>query len=123
MLDEEAVDGRLKIDERMEDAAFEAAVGQPGEEALDGIEPGTRCWRKVKGEARVPLEPLADLGMLVGGIVDEDYLDRLAGGDARFDQIEEADESWWRCRCVLRPITVPSRTLSAAKSVVVPLRL
>ena len=35
----ETVGGRLKVDERMEDAAFEAAVGQPGEETLDGIGP------------------------------------------------------------------------------------
>jgi len=35
----EAVDGGLKVDERVEDAAFEAAVSQPGEETLDGIEP------------------------------------------------------------------------------------
>ncbi len=39
VLGEEAVDGGLKVDERMEDAAFEAAVGQPSEETLDGIEP------------------------------------------------------------------------------------
>lgn len=24
--------------------------------------------------------------------------------------------SWWRCRCMLRAMTMPSRTLSAAKS-------
>ena len=46
----------------------------------------------MEGEARVPLEPLADLGMLVGGVVVEDYVDRLAGGHPRFDQIEKADE-------------------------------
>ena len=38
VLIQEAVDGGLKVDERMEDAAFEPAVGQPGEETLDGIE-------------------------------------------------------------------------------------
>ena len=92
VLGEESVDGGLKVDERMEDAAFEAAFGEPGEESLDGIEPGTGCWRKVEGEARVPLKPLADLGMLVGGIIVEDHVDRLTGGDARFDQIEKADE-------------------------------
>jgi hypothetical protein len=37
---EEAVDGGLEIDDRTEDAAFEAALGQFGEEALDRIEPG-----------------------------------------------------------------------------------
>ena len=35
----EAVDGGLKVDERVEDAAPEAAVGQLGEEPFDGIEP------------------------------------------------------------------------------------
>jgi hypothetical protein len=36
---EEAVDGRLKVDDRSEDAALEAALGQNGEEAFDGVEP------------------------------------------------------------------------------------
>ena len=36
---QEAVDGGLEFDDRAEDAAFEAASGQLGEEALDGIEP------------------------------------------------------------------------------------
>ena len=36
----EAVDGGLEVDDGAEDAAFQAAPGQPGEEALDRIEPG-----------------------------------------------------------------------------------
>jgi hypothetical protein len=39
VLGKEAVDGGLKVDERVEDAASEAAVGQLGEETFDGIEP------------------------------------------------------------------------------------
>src|SRR5208282_5123589 len=39
---QEAVDGGLEIDDRAEGAAFEAAFGQFGEEALDRIEPGGR---------------------------------------------------------------------------------
>jgi hypothetical protein len=35
---EEAVDGGLEIDDRAEDAAFEAALAELGEEALDGVE-------------------------------------------------------------------------------------
>ena len=35
---EEAVDGGLKIDDRTEDATLQPALGQCGEEALDGIE-------------------------------------------------------------------------------------
>ena len=41
-LGEEAVDGGLKVDDGAEDAAFEASAGELGEEALDGIEPGSR---------------------------------------------------------------------------------
>jgi hypothetical protein len=39
-LGEEAVDGGLEIDDGAEDAAFEAALGQLGEKAFDGVEPG-----------------------------------------------------------------------------------
>jgi len=41
---EEAVDGGLEIDDRAKHAASEAALGQLGEEALDGVEPGGRGW-------------------------------------------------------------------------------
>ena len=95
VLGQEAVDGDLKIDERMEDTVFEASFGEPGEEALDGVEPRTGRWREMEGEARVPLEPLADLGVLVGGVVIENHVDRLAGGDL------------WTC-----PVKVERRGLS-----------
>jgi hypothetical protein len=36
---DEAVDGGLKVDDRAEDAAFEAPSGELGEEALDRIQP------------------------------------------------------------------------------------
>ena len=39
VLGEVAVDGGLEVDQGMEHAAFEAAAGQLGEEALDGIQP------------------------------------------------------------------------------------
>ena len=38
-LGDEAVDGRLKVDDRGEHAAFQPALGELGEEALDGIQP------------------------------------------------------------------------------------
>ena len=41
-LGEEAVDGGLQVDDRGEHAAFQPAVGELGEEALDGIQPGGR---------------------------------------------------------------------------------
>jgi hypothetical protein len=37
---QEAVDGGLAIDDGAEGTAFEAALAELGEEALDGIEPG-----------------------------------------------------------------------------------
>ena len=40
VLVEEAVDGGLKVDDGSEDAALETPLGQDGEEALDGVEPG-----------------------------------------------------------------------------------
>jgi hypothetical protein len=39
-LGEEAVNGGLEVDDGAEDAAFQAAPGQLGKEALDRIEPG-----------------------------------------------------------------------------------
>ncbi len=41
---DEAVDGGLKIDVGMEDAVLEPAPRELGEEARDGVEPGTGCW-------------------------------------------------------------------------------
>jgi hypothetical protein len=48
---DEAVDGGLKIDNALEDAAFEAALGEDGEEALDGVEPAGRGRREVERPA------------------------------------------------------------------------
>ena len=37
---DEAIDGGLEIDERVEDATFELPSCEFGEETLDGVEPG-----------------------------------------------------------------------------------
>jgi hypothetical protein len=47
VVDEEAVDRFLKVGDGAEDAAFEAALGQDGEEALDGVEPGSGRRRRL----------------------------------------------------------------------------
>ena len=39
LLGDEAVDGGLEVDQRVECAALEAPPGELGEEALDGVEP------------------------------------------------------------------------------------
>ena len=92
VLVDEAVDGCLKIDDRMEHPPFETPLGELGEEALDGVEPGCRCRREVEDPAGMTGEPLADLFMLVGAVVVEDDMDHLAGGDVAFDHVQEAQE-------------------------------
>ena len=52
-LAQEAVDGGLEFDNRAEHAAFEAAAGQFGKEALDGVEPGARGRGVVEEEAGI----------------------------------------------------------------------
>jgi len=49
---EEAVDGDLEVGDGSEDAAWETALGQDGEEALDGVEQGGRSQREVEGLER-----------------------------------------------------------------------
>jgi len=76
----------------MKDAALEATLRQFREEALDRVEPraGRRC--EVKGKALMAVEPGAHLGMLVGGIVVEDDVDRLVGWHLGIDGVEKTDE-------------------------------
>ena len=57
MFVEIAVDGGLQVDDGSEDAPSEALAGEFGEEALDGIEPGTGFRGEVEAPARVPGEP------------------------------------------------------------------
>ncbi len=92
MFVDEAIDGGLKIDHGMEHASFQPALGQLGEEALDGIEPGGRCWGEVEGPAGMAGEPLADLFVFMRAVIVEDDVDHLAGGDVTFDDVQEAKE-------------------------------
>ena len=89
---DESVYGGLEVDDRVEDAALEAPFGQLGKIAFDGIEPGTRCRGEMERPSGMALEPLLDLGVLVGGVVVEDHVDALAGGNVALDDIEKADE-------------------------------
>ena len=76
----ETVDGGLEINDRSENPAFEAAPGQLGEEALDGIEPGGGGRREMKHKPRMPGEPGANFGVLVGGVIVEHDVDILPTG-------------------------------------------
>jgi hypothetical protein len=52
MLVDEAVDGSLEVDDRMEYAVFQSSARQLGEESLDGIEPraGRLRWCRLLGQ-------------------------------------------------------------------------
>ena len=84
-----AVDGGLEIGDGAEDAAPEAPSGERREEVLDSVEPGARSRGEVEHPARMAGEPGFDLGMLMGGVVVEDGVDRLVGGRRPLDGIEE----------------------------------
>jgi hypothetical protein len=120
---QEAVDRGLEIDNRMEDAAFEAAVGQLSEEAFDRIEPRGRGRGVMEDKAGVPVELGANLGVLVPGVVVEDDVDDLAGRDVGFDRIEKANELLMTMTLHAAADDPPSKTLSAANKIVVPCRL
>jgi hypothetical protein len=89
---DEAVDRFLEGDQRREGAAFEPAPGESGEEAFDRVQPRTRGRRKVKHPARVPGQPLADVRVLVRGVVVEDHVDHLAGRRLPLDRVQEAEQ-------------------------------
>ena len=92
VLFEEAVDRGLQLGDGSEDAALEPALCESGEEALDRVEPGSGRRREVERPSRIAFEPSANVGMLVGGVVVDDGVDRLARRNLLFDDIEEADE-------------------------------
>ena len=84
---EETVDGGLEEAPRLR-----TGLHQDGEETLDGVEPGGRGRGEVERPARMARQPSAHAGMLVGCVVVEDRMDRLASGDFSLDGVEEADE-------------------------------
>ena len=59
----------LQIRHRMEDAAAKRLLGPRAEESLDQIQPRRTGRRKVPGDALLPLDPVQDLGVLVGRVV------------------------------------------------------
>jgi hypothetical protein len=74
-LREVSVDGDLEIDKALEHATLEPLPGQLGEETFNRVEPGSRGRGEVEMETRVPFEPGAHLGMLVGRIVVDDQVE------------------------------------------------
>ena len=76
----------------VENAALETTPGEDGEEALDGVEPAGGGEREVERPAGMSAQPFDHLGVLVGGVIVEDGVNRLASRDLALDGVEEADE-------------------------------
>lgn len=89
--DETVYDG-LEFDNAPEDTALQSLLGKFGEETLNGVGPRARDWREVKGEARIPVEPLRYLRMLMSGVVVKNHVHELYGRHLDHDRIQEADE-------------------------------
>ena len=89
---EETVDGGLQVGDGVKDASGEPPLGEGCEEALDRIEPGSGCRREMERPSRVTFEPSSNIGMLMGGVVVDDGVDRLSHGNLFLDDIEETDE-------------------------------
>src|SRR6516162_9654336 len=68
-------------------------------------------------------QPSQHLGMFVSGVVVEHRVDQLASRDLARDASRKRMNSQWRWRCMQRPMTVSSSTLSAANRLVVRCRL
>src|SRR5665213_158213 len=92
VLSEVAVDGGLEVDDPQEGATSEPALGEGGEEAFHGVQPGGAGRGEVEGDAWVAGQPGDYLGVLVGGVVVEDDMHGLGGRDGLVDVVEEADE-------------------------------
>ena len=60
----------------------------------------------------MPIEPLAHLGMLVGGIIIGDGMDQLTCWHRRLDGVEETNELLMPVPRQNAPITLPSSTSS-----------
>ena len=72
---------RLEVGDGPEDAALETPFRQDGEKPLGVKWNVQRGWRK----------PSLHDGMLVGGVVVEDRMNRLTGRNFTLDSVEEAD--------------------------------
>ncbi len=88
----EAVDGVFEFLQGLEHATFEPFLCEVGEEALDGIEPRGGCRGEVEDEASMFADPFHHSGVLVGGIVIDDDMDRFLVRHSGVDDVEEADE-------------------------------
>ena len=121
VLVEEAVDRGLQVHDGAKDAALEPALCYVRVAKKPSTALSQEADVSVECPSRVAFEPSSNIGMLVGGGVVDDGVDRPSHGNLFLDDIEEANELLMTM-ALLRPITVPSSTFMAANSVVAPCR-
>ena len=89
---EEAVDGIFEFPQGSKYATLETLLCELGKEALDSVEPGSGCRGEVEDKPPMFFEPRHDVGMLVGGVVVDDDMDRLFLGHSGLDDVQKPDE-------------------------------
>jgi hypothetical protein len=92
VLSQVTIDGGLKVDEGMKDAALQSPAGQVGKKPFDSVEPGRRGRGEVERPTRVPDKPSPDFGVLVAAVVVEDHMDQPAGWDVALEAVEKTQE-------------------------------
>jgi len=82
-------DGCFELPHRAESASLEGSLGQQGEEALDLVEPGSRCGGKMHMPPGPLGEPVADQPGFVGAVIVHDDVDIEIRGHVSLDLVEE----------------------------------
>ena len=84
--------GALELDDALKGAAADAISGDLGEEALDHVKPGRRCWREVQMKAGMRFDPALHGRGFVSSVVVNDEMEIKAGGGLLVDQFEKVQE-------------------------------
>lgn len=89
---DEAIDGRLQVNDGVEDAMLQPSARQFREEAFDCVEPRAGCRNEVEGPSWMPCQPGAHLRLLMGRVIVENDVDGFVFWQFRLDGVEEANE-------------------------------
>jgi hypothetical protein len=131
-------DERLGIDVVMHDVFIDGAATSSGtlanmprrsrsvcdvaQETLDHVQPRGRGWSEVHVESWMLVQPRLHSGVLMGGVIVGNQVQRLALGGLAINLAQQLQPFDVRVALLALPMTRASSTLSAANRVVVPLR-
>ena len=122
MVFEEVVDRGLQVGDGAKDAALDRALGMVRKKPSTALSQEADALGEMERPSRMAFEPSANIGMLMGGVVVDDGVDRLSNGNLLLEDIEEATELLMAMALHVAADHRPSRTFIAANSVVVPWR-